>query len=190
MVAQFWSGHEHGWGLAAWWVSIAAPLAAAGWVRWWPSRRRKRARMAAETALELRAMADAAMWDTDDQTPDDQTTEVDAMTDQNDGTDEAEALRALLDLVSEGKGAWESTYGGPAMRTYIRQWPDGWVDNLMVGDEHVAYAERVNGNGDPVWQMNGPVTDVVAALRALPEPDAPGAPRAVLPPRDAADRDM
>ena len=104
------------------------------------------------------------------------------MTDQNEDTNEAEARRALQDLLSEDEGRWRSTDGGPAMRIYIRQWPGRWADNLMVGDVEVAYAERVNGNGDPVWQVHGPVTEVVAALRALPEPEAPGAPRSVLNP--------
>jgi hypothetical protein len=105
------------------------------------------------------------------------------MTDEDD-----EALRALNNLIS--KGGWVPTDGGPAMRIYIRPWPDNSVDNLMFGGVHTAYAERVNHNGEPVWQLIGTVTEAVAALLALPEPDAPDAPRTVLPRRDTTDRDL
>jgi uncharacterized membrane protein len=74
MVADFWSGHAHGWELAVWWVAIAAPLTAAACARWWPSRRRSLARTAAETARVLREIADAALLDDTE----DQHTKVDA----------------------------------------------------------------------------------------------------------------
>lgn len=104
------------------------------------------------------------------------------------GTDQDQALRALHTLISEG--GWQPTYGGPSMQIYIRAWPDNAADNLMFNDVRTAYAERVNSNGEPVWQFTGTVADAVAALRALPKPDAPDAPRSVLPRRDAGDRDM
>jgi hypothetical protein len=62
MVAHFWSGHAYGWELAVWWVGIALPLTAAAWACW-PSRRRRLARTAAETARVLREIADAALLD-------------------------------------------------------------------------------------------------------------------------------
>jgi hypothetical protein len=74
MGAHFWSGHAYGWELAVWWVGIAAPLTTAACVRWWPSRRRRLAQAAAETARVLRETADAALWDDTD----DQNTKVDA----------------------------------------------------------------------------------------------------------------
>jgi hypothetical protein len=110
------------------------------------------------------------------------------MTNNDDGTDEDKALRALHALIDEG--GWQPTYGGPSMQIYIRAWPDNSADNLMFNDLRTAYAERVNPDGDPVWQLTGTVAEAVAALRALPKPDAPDAPHTVLPRRDATDRDM
>jgi hypothetical protein len=112
------------------------------------------------------------------------------MTDQdaNKDTSEDEALPALHELISEG--GWQPTDGGPAMRVYIRPWPDNSADSLMFSDPDGAYAERVNPNGEPVWQLTGTVAKTVAALLALPPPDAPDAPRAILPRQDSADRDM
>lgn len=67
MVAQFWSGHAHGWELAVWWLGIAAPLTAAVWVRLWPTRRRRLAQAVAETERELQEIAAAALLeDTED----------------------------------------------------------------------------------------------------------------------------
>jgi hypothetical protein len=106
----------------------------------------------------------------------------------DDGGDEGKALRALRDLINEG--GWASTDGGPAMQVYIRAWPDNSADNLMFSDARHAWAERVNHNGEPVWQLVGTVSQVVAELGALPKPDAPGAPRTVLPRHDTTDRDM
>lgn len=110
----------------------------------------------------------------------------------DEGTDEDKALRALRTLISEG--GWRPTYGGPSMQIYVRVWADdaadNTADNLMFNDLRTAYAERVNHNGDPVWQFTGTIADAVAALRALPAPDAPDAPRIVLPRGDATDRDM
>jgi hypothetical protein len=77
MVAHFWSGHAQGWELAVWWVGIAAPLTVAMWA-WWPSRRRRLARTAAETARVLREIANAALLDDSQDRNDDRNTEVDA----------------------------------------------------------------------------------------------------------------
>jgi hypothetical protein len=40
-----------------------------------------------------------------------------------------------------------------------------------------ALIERTNPIGQPVWRATGAVTDVIAALAALPAPFAPDAPR-------------
>jgi hypothetical protein len=106
----------------------------------------------------------------------------------NEDTHEGKALRALRELISAG--GWQPTHGGPAMRVYIRPWPDNSADSLMFSDPDTAYAERVNPNGEPVWQLTGTVTETVAALRALPTPDEPNTPRAILPRHDSTDRDM
>jgi hypothetical protein len=108
------------------------------------------------------------------------------MTDEDTG--DGMALRALGDLISEG--GWHPTDSGPAMRAYLRPWPDNSVDNLIFTDAHHASAERVNHNGEPVWQLVGTLTEVVAELGALPAPNAPDAPHTVLSRRDATDRDM
>jgi hypothetical protein len=108
--------------------------------------------------------------------------------DTDESTDEDTAVRALHDLVSEGQ--WQPIYSGPVMQTYIRPWPDNSADTIMFRDPRTAHGERVNPNGEPVWQLNGTVTTVVAALRALPKPDAPDAPRTILPRHDSTDRDM
>jgi hypothetical protein len=75
------------------------------------------------------------------------------------------------------------------MLVFVRPWPDDSVDTLAVGGADEGLAERTNAAGDPVWRHAGALTDVLAALRALPAPDAVGAPRSAIP-RDSVDRHL
>lgn len=89
------------------------------------------------------------------------------------------ALRELRELIDAG--GWRPLPGVPTMLVFIRPWPDDSVDTLAVGGADEGLAERTNAAGDPVWRHAGALTDVLAALRALPAPDAENAPRLALP---------
>lgn len=91
-----------------------------------------------------------------------------------------DALRALRDLIDEGD--WRTslgTTGGTLI--YLRPWPDDSVDTLAVTGPSEAVAERTDPNGCPVWRKLGALTEVIAELRTVPAPDAPDAPRDILP---------
>ena len=94
-------------------------------------------------------------------------------------TEDADALRELGELI-DSRG-WRPLPGAPGMLIFIHPWPDGSVDTLAVHGADESLAERTNAAGDPVWHREGALTDVLAALRALPAPDAEDAPRLVLP---------
>ncbi len=91
------------------------------------------------------------------------------------------ALRMLRALVSAD--GWHALPGSPDLLVYIHPWPDGHVDALAVKGETDALAERTNPGGEPVWRQEGTLTDAINALRDVPAPDAPHAPRLVLPGR-------
>jgi hypothetical protein len=57
---------------------------------------------------------------------------------------------------------------------------DGWVDALGVRYTTQAHALRNNPDGGQVWKRTGSLTEVLDALRDLPHPLAPHAPRLVL----------
>ena len=70
----------------------------------------------------------------------------------------------------------------------ILVWPDGSSDALRVVSETNAATFRLNGLGDRVWECEGTVSDVVAALVDLSAPGTRGAPTLVIgapPPRPA-----
>lgn len=92
---------------------------------------------------------------------------------------ESAALRELGGLI-EG-GGWRPLPGAPGMLIFIHPWPDDWVDTLAVSGETDAVAERTNPAGHPVWRHRGALTEVIAALRDVPAPDAPTAPRRPIP---------
>jgi hypothetical protein len=92
---------------------------------------------------------------------------------------ESAALRELGGLI--GAGDWHLLPGAPGMLIFIRAWPDDWVDTLAISGETEALAERTNPAGHPVWRHPGALTEVIAALRDLPAPDAPTAPQVPIP---------
>jgi hypothetical protein len=97
------------------------------------------------------------------------------------------ALRAVCGLMASG--GWRELPGIPGTLVLIRTWPDDSVDALTVHDDRDAFAHRTNPAGTPVWNHIGAVSEVVEALRQVPPPSDPGAPRESLgaPNRD---RDM
>ena len=104
-----------------------------------------------------------------------------------DAGSEQGALRDLGELMASG--GWRFLPGPPNAVVVIRAWPDGSVDTLAVRGESEALAERTNAIGHPVWRRVGALADIITELRGLPTPDAPDAPRLVLP-RDSADRHL
>lgn len=92
---------------------------------------------------------------------------------------ESAALRELGELIEAG--GWGPVPGAPGMLIFIRAWPDDSVDTLAVTGEADALAERTNPAGHPVWRQPGSLTGVIAALRELPAPDDPAAPRIPIP---------
>lgn len=93
-------------------------------------------------------------------------------------------LRALLDL-----GGWIALPGIEGKLIFIHPWPDNSVDSLAIWDETEALAQRTNPVGQPVWACKDTLTTVLAELRDVPAPDAPDAPRTVLP-GDSVDRHL
>jgi hypothetical protein len=85
------------------------------------------------------------------------------------------ALRALV-----ANGTWQRVPGLPAALLYIRSHSDGSADSLTVYDDHDARAARTNPDGATVWRLNDSLAGAVAALRRLPSPLDPDAPRDVL----------
>jgi hypothetical protein len=88
-------------------------------------------------------------------------------------------LRDLRALVSSD--GWGKLRGSPDLLVYIHPWPDDSVDTLAIRGETDALAERTNPAGEPIWRREGTLADAIDALRELPPPDAPYAPRLVLP---------
>lgn len=52
----------------------------------------------------------------------------------------------------------------------LKVWPSSWVDALLLRDVDDAAALRCDPDGHPAWQCEGSLTEVVAALFALPAP--------------------
>lgn len=101
-------------------------------------------------------------------------------------TEEA-ALRELAALIDAG--GWRPLPGAPGMLVFMRMSSADWVDTLAVSGETTALVERTNPEGVPVWRHIGTLTEVIAALRALPAPGDVNAPRQAIP-RNSADRNF
>lgn len=97
-------------------------------------------------------------------------------------------LTELTALV--GEGDWTPLPSAPAgVLVFVRPWPDGSVDTLIIRGQPQVNAERTNPTGHPVWRSEGTVTEVVEALRNVPEPGSPDAPHSLLP-QDSPDRTL
>lgn len=101
----------------------------------------------------------------------------------------------LVELLGGGDPEWSFHHfyddHGELVRIHgYRRWPGGWIDALCI---HARSAARSAGPAEAfalrtgrhnrygvVWQHDGPLTELIAALRGLPRPDEPMAPRAVL----------
>lgn len=91
-----------------------------------------------------------------------------------------DAVQDLHDLI--GEGGWRPVPGAFGhVLIYMRSWPDGSVDTLAVTGPAEVVAERTDANGCPVWRKLGALAEVIAALRTVPAPGEPGAPRDILP---------
>jgi hypothetical protein len=98
----------------------------------------------------------------------------------SDDDSDDEALRELRDLI--GEGGWRplpGAFGGVLI--YMRSWPDDTVETLAITGPAEVVAERTDPQGRPVWRELGPLTEVIAAVRAVPAPGQPGAPSEILP---------
>lgn len=107
-------------------------------------------------------------------------------------TDDFDIVIAELNELKEfvGGGDWTPLMSAPAdTLVFIRSWPDNSADTLIIRGQPDVSAERTNPAGQPVWRENGTVTAIVRALRDLAEPEAPEAPRSVLP-QDSPDRTL
>lgn len=94
-------------------------------------------------------------------------------------------LKALV-----GEGGWNPLPSAPAdVLVFVRPWPDGSVDTLIIRGQPEVSAERTNPIGHPVWRHRGTVTEVIDALRKVPEPESPAAPQSILP-QDSPDRTL
>lgn len=97
-------------------------------------------------------------------------------------------LAELMALV--GEGDWSPLPSAPAdVLVFVRPWPDGSVDTLIIRGQPEVSAERTNPTGHPVWRSKGTVIEVVEALRNVPEPGTDGAPHSILP-QDSPDRTL
>lgn len=108
----------------------------------------------------------------------------------NDPADDVTAtpgLIALQALITEG--GWIPLHGLTSALAFVRLWPEGSSDTLTVYSDTDAHAERTDPGGLPVWRTRAALVDVITAVRHLPQPDAPDAPRTAIP-RDSTDRDM
>jgi hypothetical protein len=94
------------------------------------------------------------------------------------------ALRELRALILGG--GWRLIQHGQEVLIYMYLHVDGSVDTLAIEGEDDALAERTNPAGEPVWRLEGGLSEVIAELRSVPNPDAPNAPRLMLAGRSAA----
>ncbi|MFD9735729.1 hypothetical protein [Umezawaea sp. NPDC059074] len=71
--------------------------------------------------------------------------------------------------------------GVPTTIEGFRLWHGGWIDAVRVRGDGDAMALRTDGTDPPgiVWETSGTLADVIDALRVLPSPDHPLAPRLV-----------
>jgi hypothetical protein len=92
------------------------------------------------------------------------------------------ALQRLI-LLRDG-GGWEffplHRDGELVLVVGARAWQDGWSDSFAVRDRGDAKGFRCDPDGGEVWRREGSLIDVVDALRELPAPGQPGAPRLVI----------
>ncbi|MER7016190.1 hypothetical protein ABT324_32580 [Saccharopolyspora sp. NPDC000359] len=74
--------------------------------------------------------------------------------------------------------------GRPEWLVGVMSWPEH-SDALWIADRQHALAARLHvatPDGGIVWRCSGALTTTIDALRSLPAPDAPGAPRKILKP--------
>jgi hypothetical protein len=87
-------------------------------------------------------------------------------------------LQALLDA---GEGpAWRLFPVSTEMVLGTRPWSDFWTDHLQACFDKPAQAGRIRPGG-LVWYREGTLDHVVRELLALAPPEAPDAPREVIP---------
>jgi hypothetical protein len=91
-------------------------------------------------------------------------------------------LRGLIDLREQGWNLVPVTNANGEILVIqgTRLYLDGWVDVIGVKYITDAQAKRCNPDGGPVWERTGTLDEVIDALRELPHPLAPNAPRLVL----------
>lgn len=138
--------------------------------------------MAERCRADLRALA-APLNDTDD----DPAGRSAPMTSTDDEPTATAGLVALQALITGGD--WRPLSGLTSVLAFLHLWPDGSADMLAVYSETDAHAERTDPAGLAVWRTRAALADVISAVRAVPPPDAPDAPRSAIP-SDSADRNI
>lgn len=88
-------------------------------------------------------------------------------------------LTAVLEALFASDSRWRIVTS-PGCVTITRGWLDGSVDTLIILSPETAHARRDDATGCQVWAAGDTVDKIITAVRELPAPFAPEAPRQPL----------
>jgi hypothetical protein len=85
-------------------------------------------------------------------------------------------LTAVLEALFVSDSRWRIV-PSPGCVTITRGWLDGSVDTLIILSPETAHARRYDAFGCQVWAVGDTVDKIITAVRQLPAPLTPDAPR-------------